>query len=212
MSVSGGYVPCACCGGFSGEVTYGFINIRDFDMWEAGRDERSACAWRIENNSCICGQYVPRGITSAYLGGTVDVSADPEGMSFKNANLVGVPLDGPNLKGADLRGSNFAGANLRGSNLRQANLREANLTMAALILADLTGAKLYKANLREANLRQANLRQANLAGANLKRADLREADLTGANLVEADLTGAIADKNTVWPEGFDPVAAGVIFE
>ena len=28
----------------------------------------------------------------------------------------------------------------------------------------------------------------------------------------ADLTGAVADKDTQWPEGFDPVAAGVIFE
>ena len=26
------------------------------------------------------------------------------------------------------------------------------------------------------------------------------------------LTGATADESTIWPEGFDPVAAGVIFE
>jgi hypothetical protein len=39
----------------------------------------------------------------------------------------------------------------------------------------------------------------------------------GADLVRADLTGATlsgmrADSNTTWPDGFDPVAAGVTFE
>ncbi len=54
-------------------------------------------------------------------------------------------------------------------------------------------------------------------GADLARADLRGAKLAGtdlrqANLRLADLEGAKADENTFWPEGFDPVAAGVIFE
>ena len=34
----------------------------------------------------------------------------------------------------------------------------------------------------------------------------------GANLEGADLEGAKADGDTTWPEGFDPVAAGVIFD
>ena len=37
-------------------------------------------------------------------------------------------------------------------------------------------------------------------------------DLVGATLYGANLYGATADKTTVWPEGFDPEAAGVIFE
>ena len=54
-------------------------------------------------------------------------------------------------------------------------------------------------------------------GANLRRADLRRADLKGANLEGANLTGANlegakADEDTTWPQGFDPKAAGVIFE
>jgi uncharacterized protein YjbI with pentapeptide repeats len=58
-----------------------------------------------------------------------------------------------------------------------------------------------------ANLSGANLKGANLLAANLFRADLTGADLTGARLEEAK-----ADKDTIWPEGFDPVAAGVTFE
>ena len=38
-------------------------------------------------------------------------------------------------------------------------------------------------------------------------AKLTEADLGGANL-----TGVRANQNTTWQEGFDPVAAGVIFD
>ena len=33
-----------------------------------------------------------------------------------------------------------------------------------------------------------------------------------SDLVGATLYGATADKTTVWPEGFDPEAAGVIFD
>ena len=34
----------------------------------------------------------------------------------------------------------------------------------------------------------------------------------GANLEGANLQLATADATTLWPEGFDPVAAGVTFE
>ncbi len=67
---------------------------------------------------------------------------------------------------------------------------------------DLGGADLTGANLSGANLTGAHLLGANLAGANL----------SGANLTEACLEEARADQHTQWPEGFDPVAAGVTFE
>jgi hypothetical protein len=107
---------------------------------------------------------------------------------------AGVYVIGPmvDLSGAQLRYANLQGANLEGANLSGANLS----------FADLTGADLTRANLEGANLGWTNLTEANLEGA----------DLTGANLQGADLTGAKANEDTTWPEGFDPVAAGVIFE
>jgi len=56
-----------------------------------------------------------------------------------------------------------------------------------------------------------------LRNVDFSNADLEQADLTGADLSWTDFhwlegTGAKADDGTVWPEGFDPVAAGVIFE
>ena len=58
----------------------------------------------------------------------------------------------------------------------------------------------------------ANLTGVDLPCVLLGGADLTEANLSGAYLKGANLLAAIADKDTVWPEGFDPVAAGVIFE
>ena len=66
-----------------------------------------------------------------------------------------------------------------------------------------------------ADLERAKLEGADLSGADLARANLFGAKLEGADLSGADLARAKADKNpknTTWPEGFDPVAAGVIFE
>ena len=57
-----------------------------------------------------------------------------------------------------------------------------------------------------------NLEGADLKGANLEGANLEGANLWRANLFKANLSGAIADQDTQWPDGFDPVAAGVIIE
>jgi hypothetical protein len=99
--------------------------------------------------------------------------------------VVVVEVNGYTIEpGAKLRHVNLVGAKLRGADLDWACFNDANLTEADLAGADLTGA---------------NLTEANLQGANL----------TEANLTEADLTNALADEETTWPEGFDPVAAGV---
>ena len=42
--------------------------------------------------------------------------------------------------------------------------------------------------------------------------NLLGADLTRAHLLNTDLTRAVANTSTVWPEGFEPKAAGVIFQ
>ena len=95
--------------------------------------------------------------------------------------------------------------------------------------ADLTGADLTGANLTGADLTGADLTGANLVGANLEKAELSGDRQSGywhlgaaQRLIEqrlgdgpsppANLTGAKANEETIWPDGFDPVAAGVIFD
>lgn len=96
---------------------------------------------------------------------------------------------------------------LNAVNLQGANLSGANLPHHAL------GGDLSGANLSGVNLDVADLKRTNLTGANLSGARLTWAILSGANLTDADLTGtnlnkAMYDKNTIWPAGFDPEAAG----
>jgi uncharacterized protein YjbI with pentapeptide repeats len=128
--------------------------------------------------------------------------ADLSQAYLRRAELENADLRMAGLYGADLsvirgRWADFAGADLSGARLREANLLEANLSQA-----DLSDAVLY-----EAILVRADLSGAILAGADLRRADLREAELG-----EADLQGALYNDHTRWPEGFDPVEAGAVFQ
>ena len=103
-----------------------------------------------------------------------------------NANFSGASLEG---SGNDYYRSNFSGSNFTGANLR-AGFSEVNFTKAKLTNANLDGAALQGANLTEAILSGANLRNSNLTG--------------------AVLSGALYDSQTLWPTGFDPVAAGAV--
>jgi uncharacterized protein YjbI with pentapeptide repeats len=51
-----------------------------------------------------------------------------------------------------------------------------------------------------------------LSGANLSRANLSGANLSRANLSRANLSRAIADSETIFPDGFDAVEEGVRFQ
>ena len=110
----------------------------------------------------------------------------------------------------DLKKVDLSRANLSFVNLHKADLSEANLSEADLSSANLSSAILRGADLREANLSGADLppfSSANLSSAILRGADLREANLSGADLREAKY-----DNNTIWPDGFDPKAAGAVLD
>jgi len=96
-----------------------------------------------------------------------------------------------------------------------------DLSRVNLYLANLQTVNLQGANLRAAELTRADLTNANLSAANLRAANLEKANLQGANLTEANLQGAKYNSEeidsyvnfyppTKFPEGFDPVAAGMV--
>ena len=140
--------------------------------------------------------------------------ADLIGSNLAGASFIGANLTRANLAGAQLQQAIFTSANLSGATLG-ANLTGANLAGVDLTGTNLAGANLYGANLAGADLAGTDLRGlpgadlsgADFSGANLSGADLRGARLIGANLAGADLTGAIPDKDTTWPEGFDPATS-----
>ena len=131
-------------------------------------------------------------------GGHVAAVRVPEGtIDFEAANLEGFVIPGlTTLRGRSFRyalmyWAMMAGADLSGCNFEGAELRGANLINATLI---------------GANLRGANLSRDNLGGAS----SLQGANLTNAVLDRANLSGALFDERTVFPAGFDPIAAGMV--
>ncbi len=131
------------------------------------------------------------------------------GRTRKPAGAGPVYLGSTNLIRANLRGARFAGNNMAEAHLEIAQLSAADLRQASLFRAQLVGAYLFGADLRGAELDEADLRLADLSGADLRGATLARSDLRQANLDGARLRAALADTQTRWPAGFDPVGAGV---
>ena len=127
------------------------------------------------------------------------------------SSLENMDLSYAKLSGANLISAILSGANLIGATLSVANLVGANLVGAQLSDAQLRGAYLSDANLNLANLNGANLNEANLRGTALSGAKLNSAILSSAKLSDAtDLLGAKYNGNTLFPEGFNPKARGMV--
>jgi Pentapeptide repeats (8 copies) len=119
------------------------------------------------------------------------------------------------LSDVDLRRARLENACLNGARLSRAHLEASALNGAQLQDAALWAVHFEEAILENANLVNAQLNSATLNKAHLRGARLEGADLRGASFSEADLTavsfkGARANSKTIWPEGFDPTAAGVL--
>jgi len=144
---------------------------------------------------------------------------------------------GEDFSGRDLNAASFFQVRMNGSNFQNANLAASSFEQCDLAEADFRGAKfspdsrLFRVTANEGNFEgvdfgglaidSVNLRDANLRGtknfgpvqrANFQLADLRGADLSGLKLplVGVRWEKAIYDKNTVFPEGFDPLASGAV--
>ena len=124
---------------------------------------------------------------------------------FPHSNLRDAYLPSIHLVAADL-----SWGCLTSAHLAKANLWRANLDWANLVAADLSGAQLVGANLNWANLSQACLVGTDLDRANLEWSNLVGTDLRAVNLERAELTDACYSSQTIFPDGFDPVAAGMI--
>ena len=124
------------------------------------------------------------------------------------------------LNDADMRGAHLIHTNLSNVIWWFAKLKGADLSLANLVGAGLLQANLSYTILKMTNMSSADLRDANLEGADMSNADLSSADMTkarlvsanlyGANLTNTKLTNAIYTRDTIWPDGFDPDAAGAI--
>jgi uncharacterized protein YjbI with pentapeptide repeats len=164
-------------------------------------------------------------LSGAHLEGARLARARLEDAELEGAHLQGAFLYGAQLQRASLDGAQLEGAVLDAAQLQRATLDGAQLQDAYLSEAQMQGASLDSVQMQGADLSQAQLQGAFLTEAQLQRtrlasAGFQEADLGGANLKEARLTSeggrhpanfreVQASHKTVWPDGFDPKAAGV---
>lgn len=130
---------------------------------------------------------------------------DLHGTKWNHAEMQGADLHGADLRYAGLEDADLSFSDLSGAKLAFCNLRNCDLSSAELALADLHGARLCGAMLDGADLYACDFRNADLQAVSLTGADLRDADLTGANLRDV-----LYDRETAWPESFNPAAHGAI--
>jgi uncharacterized protein YjbI with pentapeptide repeats len=130
----------------------------------------------------VAAVYVPEG-TSDFESATLESFVIPGLTTLRGRSFRNATMYWAMMAGADLSGCNFEGAELRGANLRDACLIGANLC-------------------------RANLSVDNLGGTT----SLHGANLTNAVLDGANMSGAMFDRRTVFPVGFDPSAAGMVAE
>jgi hypothetical protein len=147
---------------------------------------------------------------SPRMSGSTPTQSRP--IDLRKTNLTGVRAAHINLEFATLHDTQLYRAFLLQARLEHASLHGARLQHAELGMANLRDVSLADARLDEANLMFADLEGANLWNATLHGTKLLGARLGGAKLEKADLTGARYDAKTVWPDGFDPAAAGAVLE
>ena len=92
--------------------------------------------------------------------------------------------------------------------LQEANFREYDFSGLSFNRSNLSNAILVRTKFTGSYLLDVNFQGALLQGANFQGAAIFRADLSGANLEGANFQGAYYDENTIWPENFDPEAAG----
>lgn len=128
-------------------------------------------------------------------------------VDLRQANIDSSNLEQTSLSGSDLSGSSLVGTSFKKSIIDNVVFNRANLTKAKLSQSKITnvsffGACLYKASFCEAKLDNLDFSFANLSAAYLDRTDL------STSMFES----AIYSSNTAFPDGFDPVEAGMIHE
>jgi uncharacterized protein YjbI with pentapeptide repeats len=198
-----------------GEILTAYVRTRADDFRERDNERLSSLLQRAPD--------VQAAISVLGRGKFADVRLLIE-EDIRVLDLTGVDLRKADLTNLDLRGAwmtaarigsaaclngDFSHVDLSGADLRNVIANQANFSRAWLHSANCQDGSFFNAAFDGAILQGTDLQGANLVRANLRDAVLDEANLFGASLEDAIFERASADETTVWPDGFDPSAAGV---
>lgn len=133
-------------------------------------------------------------MTAAALRAGLIPEKDLSGLVMKGSDLSTMQLTYRKLIGADFSECDLTDASFQGCDLRNANFTKSNLFETSF----------YKADLRGANLQGAKFGRNIFAEARLEGADFRNASFGDVKIF------ATYNKDTLWPEGFDPDSRGAV--
>lgn len=132
----------------------------------------------------------------------------------KGADFSNIEED---LQKVKLRYSVLDNINFSNSSLKRADIKGSEIVNCNMHNTILTRAYAKETLIKDTDLSDSKLKQIQLTGAELINVDLRKANLKSALLdwrfvKNVDLRGAKYNSETVFTEGFNPRAAGMIFE
>lgn len=170
----------------------------------------------------------------------VDFSGrDFAGVQFSGGSFIGTNFTGVRMPDARFVSANLTGAILSGSNIRGVEFTGATLTDVVWTGAgfssttkwpvgfdpngkgligpglnydgvDFSGRDFAGVEFRGASFVGANFTNVRMPDADMRNTNVRGTNFTNANIAGVLFTGALYDAATVWPNGFDPAAAGAI--
>ena len=214
---------------FSG-VSFDSTNLSSADLQGASFSSVDlSIAIGVKDASLIGATFSNADLSAVDLSGKNLTSTSFDNVILIGANLVNSILDQASFENTDLSGVGLTGATMVGG----ITILNSNFTGATLIGNSLAGSMMTGSTFIDANLENADL-----SFSDLTNTDLRGATFDGANLVAADLSNAIwlasgspiptfvgatyslnsvddegnPVADTVFPEFFDPVAAGMIIQ
>lgn len=134
-----------------------------------------------------------------------------DGVNMYKANLERSQFTIVSLEGASLEGATFKEIRFHVVNLKHASLKVVSFERTLFNDIDLRMTNLQQASFREASLNNVDLSESNLASTSFKRVLFCNVNLAQANLGSTKFDEVYYTSETKWPEGFDPIQAGMIF-
>ena len=133
-----------------------------------------------------------------------------DGLNMHRALLDNQVMCGSSFIKTDLRGAFISDADMSCCNFERASLITTSLMRTTMRAAILTSCRAYHCQFDKSDLSEANLEGANIHGASFDGATLCGANLLCEQIELASFKGAVFDSRTIWPPGFDPIAAGAV--
>ncbi|MBD2597792.1 pentapeptide repeat-containing protein [Nostoc spongiaeforme FACHB-130] len=218
------------------EMIFKELVINNFDLSTADFSEATVVGSKftqvkLDNvNFGKANLYCAKAISCSFIRANL-TEANLERSSFyavdlSNATLEKVILSQSSLGDVKLDMANLSEADLSSTYIHNCNFNNANLSRAKLIKAELWGVQFENVNLSNSNFSEAKLENCNLSGADLRGADLSKASLTlpeslnklklfGFDIQQmfgANMTGAYYNKNTKFPDDFNPKLLGMVYK